>query len=90
MSTTHKSGYQVVALAGPAKCVPHGLGIIHYTSVDNALKDIEKHHISTIIQTDLYDSEDRNHRILSAAQIHHIQYNFIPGEPEFLYGQKYR
>lgn len=87
MSTTHKSGYQVVALAGPAKCVPHGLGIIHYTSVDSALKDIKKLRISTIIQTDLYDSEDRNHRILSAAQINHIQYNFIPGEPEFYTGQ---
>lgn len=87
MSTTHKSGYQVVALAGPAKCVPHGLGIIHYSSVDTALKDIEKHRISTIIQTDLYDSEDRNHRILSAAQVNHIQYNFIPGEPEFYTGK---
>lgn len=87
MSTTHKSGYHVVALAGPAKCVPHGLGIVHYNSVDSAVKDIEKLRITTIIQTDLYDSEDRNHRILSAAQIHHIQYNFIPGEPEFYTGK---
>lgn len=87
MSTTHKSGYHIVAMAGPAKYVPHGLGIIHYASVDTALKDIQKHHITTIIQTDLYDSEDRNHRILSAAQINHIQYNFIPGEPEFYTGK---
>lgn len=87
MSTTHKSGYHVVAMSGPAKYVPHGLGIKHYSSVDTALKDIRRHHITTIIQTDLYDSEDRNHRILSAAQINHIQYNFIPGEPEFYTGK---
>lgn len=87
LSTTHKSGYHVVAMAGPARFVPHGRGIIHYSSVDTALKNIEKHNITTIIQTDLYDSEDRNHRILSASQIHHIQYNFIPGEPEFYTGK---
>lgn len=87
LSTTHKSGYHIVAVAGPAKCVPEGMGIKRYTSVDTALHDIKKLHITTIIQTDLYDSGDRNHRILGAAQVNHIQYNFIPGEPEFYTGK---
>lgn len=82
-----KSGYQVVAYAGPSKLLPKHYGITHYSRVEQALKDIEKLHITTIIQTDLYDSEDRNHQILSAAQSHHIQYNFIPGEPEFYTGK---
>lgn len=87
LQSTHKSGYQVVAFAGPSKLIPPHLGITHYSRVEQALKDINKLHITTIIQTDLYDSEDRNHQILGAAQVNHIQYNFIPGEPEFYTGK---
>jgi FlaA1/EpsC-like NDP-sugar epimerase len=83
LASTHKSGYQIVAFAGPAKLLPAHLGIVHYSRVEEALKNIKKHHITTIIQTDLYDSEDRNQKILGAAQVNHIQYNFIPGEPGF-------
>lgn len=87
LASTHKSGYQVVAYAGPAKLLPTHLGITHYARVEEALKHIKRLRITTIIQTDLYDSEDRNHKILGAAQINHIQYNFIPGEPEFYTGK---
>lgn len=87
LASTHKSGYQVVAFAGPARLAPTHLGIIHYSRVEEALKHIQSLRITTIIQTDLYDSEDRNHLILGAAQVNHIQYNFIPGEPEFYTGK---
>ena len=87
LGSTHKSGYQIVAFAGPARLLPPHLGINHYTRVEDALQDIDKLNITTIIQTDLYDSGTRNHKILSAAQIAHIQYNFIPGEPEFYTGK---
>lgn len=87
LASTHKSGFQVVAYAGPAKLLPTHLGITHYARVEEALKHIKRLRITTIIQTDLYDSEDRNHKILGAAQINHIQYNFIPGEPEFYTGK---
>ena len=87
MSTTRKSGYQIVAFAGPARLMPPSLGVTHYPRVEDALRDIQKMNISTIIQTDLYDSEARNHKILNAAQTAHIQYNFIPGEPEFYTGK---
>lgn len=87
LSSTHKSGYQVVAYAGPAKLLPSHLGVTHFARVEDALKNIANHRVTTIIQTDLYDSEDRNHQILGAAQINHIQYNFIPGEPEFYTGK---
>ena len=87
LASDHKSGYQVVAYAGPARLLPAHLGVIHYSRVEAALKDIKKLRITTIIQTDLYDSEDRNHLILGAAQTSHIQYNFIPGEPEFYTGK---
>lgn len=87
LSTTHRSGYQVVAYAGPSKLLPSHLGIHHYSRVEEALKCIQKLRVTTIIQTDLYDSEERNHKILGAAQMNHIQYNFIPGEPEFYTGK---
>ena len=87
LSSTHRSGYQVVAYAGPAHLMPQHLGISRYTQVEEALQHIKKLRITTIIQTDLYDSEDRNRQILGAAQIHHLQYNFIPGEPEFYTGK---
>ena len=87
LAETSKSGYAIVALAGPKKVVPPGLDIQNFASVDTALKKIRDLRITTIIQTDLYDSAERNQRILSAAQINHIQYNFIPGEAEFYTGK---
>ena len=87
LADTPKSGYEIVAIAGPKKIMPTQLGVHHYSLVETALKDIEVNGITTIIQTDLYDSVERNQRILSAAQTHHIEYNFIPGEAEFYSGK---
>ncbi|MEO5949769.1 MAG: sugar transferase [Candidatus Saccharimonas sp.] len=87
LSSTIKSGYQIVAFAGPKSMVPQHLGICQYSTIEAALEDIQKLRVTTIIQTDLYDSDDRNHKILGAAQVNHIQYNFIPGEPEFYTGK---
>ncbi len=87
LSYTHKSGYQIVAIAGPRKVLPPGLDVMHFTSVESALKQIHELGITTIIQTDLYDSAERNRQILGAAQTHHISYSFIPGEPEFYAGK---
>jgi lipopolysaccharide/colanic/teichoic acid biosynthesis glycosyltransferase len=87
LSNTAQSGYRIVALAGPAKFVPRNLPIEHYSSVEDALHDVKHMRISTIIQTDLYASAERNQLILGAAQVNHIRYNFIPGEPEFYTGK---
>lgn len=87
LSQTARSGYEIVAIAGPKSVVPDGLIVEHYVNVESALKQIESLGISTIIQTDLYDSDARNQRILNAALISHINYSFIPGEPEFYTGK---
>lgn len=87
LSETHRSGYHVVAIAGPKKVIPVGLDVEHFLSVDSAIKRIKDLRINTIIQTDLYDSTERNQRILGAAQVNHIQYSFIPGEAEFYAGK---
>lgn len=87
LAHTAKSGYKIVAIAGPNKVVPPGLGITRFSTVESALKQVKNLRITTIIQTDLYDSAERNQRILGAAQMNHISYSFIPGEPEFYAGK---
>ncbi|MBM3210415.1 sugar transferase [Candidatus Saccharibacteria bacterium] len=87
LADTARSGYKIIAVAGPKKFTPKSHTVTHYKSVTPALSDIESQRISTIIQTDLYDSEERNQQILTAAQVHHIEYSFIPGEPEFYTGK---
>ncbi|USN96626.1 MAG: sugar transferase [Candidatus Nomurabacteria bacterium] len=87
LSNTAESGYKIVALAGPAKYIPRGLDVHHFSTVEEALKKVRDLRITTIIQTDLYDSAERNQQVLGAAQVNHISYNFIPGEPEFYSGK---
>lgn len=87
LAETKKSGYEIVAIAGPKKVVPRGLDIQQFSSIDTALSHINELGITTIIQTDLYDSAERNQLVLGAAQMHHIGYSFIPGEAEFYTGK---
>lgn len=87
LSHTAKSGYKIVAIAGPAAVVPLGLDVHHYKSIESALKQIKDLRITTIIQTDLYDNDERNQRVLGTAQTNHISYSFIPGDPEFYAGK---
>jgi exopolysaccharide biosynthesis polyprenyl glycosylphosphotransferase len=87
LSETRKSGYRVVAMNCPARLVPNELNVEHYTDTEQALESITRLRITTIIQTDLYDSSERNQRIMSAAQTNHINYSFIPGEAEFYSGK---
>lgn len=87
LANTSRSGHKVVAVAGPKKFlsdIPHAL---HFSTPEGALKQIDELGISTIIQTDLYEDPSRNQRILGAAQAHHIDYSFIPGESEFYSGK---
>jgi len=87
LADTHKSGYEIVAVAGPKNALPVGMKLVHYSNIDTALKNLKTDRVSSIIQTDLYDSTERNQRILNAAQSNHIEYRFIPGEAEFYSGK---
>lgn len=87
LAETKRSGYEIVAIAGPKKVIPKGLAIQQYGSLNEALSRINELQVTTIIQTDLYDSPERNQLVLGAAQMHHIGYSFIPGEAEFYTGK---
>lgn len=87
IADTERSGYQVVAIAGPKKLVPKGMNIIHYSRVEHALKNVIGDRITAIIQTNLYESPERNQQVLRASQTNHISYSFIPGQAEFYSGK---
>lgn len=87
LADTIHSGYHIVAIAGPKKVMPDSPSVFHYLSVEQALNDITTNRITTVIQTDLFESADRNQLILGTAQAHHIEYSFIPGEAEFYSGK---
>lgn len=87
LADTAKSGHEVVAIAGPKKNLPAHFAGRHYSRPEEALKNIELDGITSIIQTDLYESPERNQKILSVAQSHHIDYSFIPSEAEFYSGK---
>ncbi len=87
LSNTKESGFHVVAIAGPKSVVPGNLGITQFKDFEGAARELKQLRISAIIQTDLYDSSERNQQILNAAQTGHIAYSFIPGEPEFYAGK---
>lgn len=87
LSNTPKSGYHIVAIAGPKSTLPDNFHGTQYRTVEQALNQLDSQRITTIIQTDLYDSPERNQKILSAAQSKHISYRFIPGEAEFYSGK---
>lgn len=87
LANTAKSGYEVVAIAGPKKILPAHFNAHHYSRVEEALKNIQADRITAIIQTDLFESAERNQKILSVSQSHHIDYSFIPSEAEFYSGK---
>lgn len=87
LADTKRSGFEVVAIAGPRRFLPDTSTALHFSTPEIALKQIQELRVSAIIQTDLYESPERNQKILSAAQTHHIDYSFIPGESEFYSGK---
>lgn len=87
LSDTKKSGYQIVAIAGPKKVVPRNFHGTRFATVEEALERVKSQRITTIIQTELYDDSDRNQQVLNVAQSRHINYCFIPGEAEFYSGK---
>jgi exopolysaccharide biosynthesis polyprenyl glycosylphosphotransferase len=87
LADTRRSGFEVVAIAGPKRILPDSSTALHFSTPELALSQIRELGVSAIIQTDLYEDPARNQKILSASQTHHIDYSFIPGESEFYSGK---
>lgn len=77
---TPKTGQKVVAaVAARSKYFKT------YPNFSEALERI-KTPIHSIIQTELYTSQEKNDRILRYAQEHHIAYRFVPGNSDLFVG----
>jgi exopolysaccharide biosynthesis polyprenyl glycosylphosphotransferase len=87
LSFNLRSGYQIVAVAGPKKFIPDDFTGKHYSTIGEAIKNLPSDRVNTIIQTSLYEAPNKNRQVLLAAQSSHINYCFIPGEPEFYSGK---
>jgi len=87
IADTKRSGYEVIAFAGPKVNLPDNFKAHHYSRVEDALKNLQLDEITAIIQTDLFENVGRNQKVLSAAQENHVDYSFIPGEAEFYSGK---
>lgn len=79
--------YEIVAYAGPKKYMRDVQGIKHYNNPEDALENLRKLRIGAVIQTNLYEDRDRNRAILHKTEEMHIEYRFMPGEPEFYLGK---
>ena len=86
LHNSKKSGYRILGIVTSneiAEDFPH---IKRFASFDDAIKSIKISTINSIIQTELYSSEDKNREILELAQVNHIGYRFVPGNDELFVG----
>jgi exopolysaccharide biosynthesis polyprenyl glycosylphosphotransferase len=75
---TKTSGYRIVGYYSPRSLIDDVPDIKHYPTLAAALTAIGTEDVHTVIQTELYDSEETNQRILDAAQAQHVAYKFVP------------
>jgi exopolysaccharide biosynthesis polyprenyl glycosylphosphotransferase len=91
VNTVHnwkKSGYRIVGVAGAsASSASDFKNVKIFSSFEEAADTIKTDRIDSIVQTELYPSNDRNNRILEFAQSNHIAYRFIPGNGELFLGK---
>jgi exopolysaccharide biosynthesis polyprenyl glycosylphosphotransferase len=74
---------KVVAYVGPKKYLPKGAEVKQYEDLAEIDRILQRHRAQGVIQTGLYGGLQGNRQVLNAAERAHIQYCFIPGEPEF-------
>lgn len=82
------SGYRIVGVVGKNASQNRAFaGLKTFPSFEAAITKIKADHIHSIVQTELYQSSERNDQILGFAQSHHISYRFIAGNGELFLGK---
>ena len=84
---TLTSGYKIVAVVGERKYLPDDFIGARFRSLDEALKQLPNLPVHTILQTEFFDSEAKNHKIFEAVRDNHLQYKFLPSQSEFYTGK---
>jgi len=83
LADTATTGYRVLGVVGSTK---HLLKHPSYHSFAEAVAELKRRQLHTIVQTELYADADKNDEILTYAQEHHIAYRFVPGNSELFVG----
>ena len=86
LRNTAKSGYRIVGLVGEKVSDIKYDGIPVFTSFAAAVSKLKASDIHSIVQTELYVSQESNSEILEFAQTKHIAYRFVPGNSELFVG----
>jgi exopolysaccharide biosynthesis polyprenyl glycosylphosphotransferase len=79
------TGYKIVGVVGNDKLVSKFERIKLFGDFAGVIAH-GKLVFNTIIQTELYANDLRNHEILDYAQTHHVAYRFVPGNSELFVG----
>lgn len=79
-SDSISSGFRVVAIVNDVGRPKNFKGGACYKNLDEALSNIEKLSIHSIILTELYGDSDKNALVLATAQAHHCGFRFIPAQ----------
>ena len=86
LAHTATSGYNIVAIVGSQSSVPGNFEGKHFSDLKEALTQIDKLEVHTIVQTQFYDQDYRNKQILDVVQEKHLSYKLIPTHEEFFTG----
>lgn len=81
---TKNTGYRVVGIVGPAQ--EDYPDIPTFASISTASKELTRHKIQSIVQTELYKDEEKNSTLLAFAQQNHLEYRFVPGNSDLYSG----
>jgi exopolysaccharide biosynthesis polyprenyl glycosylphosphotransferase len=87
LSDWRLSGYRIVGIvSGRAHAKIRFPDLKVFDSFEEAVAKLQVNDIHSIVQTELYSSNQENNNILEFAQTHHIAYRFIPGNAELFFG----
>ncbi len=81
---TSNTGYRIVGIVGPSQ--DNYPGIPAFSTISLASKELTRHKIQSIVQTELYKEEDKNSALLAFAQQNHLEYRFVPGNSDLYSG----
>ncbi len=83
LGNTPTSGYRIVAIVGAKSALPKGFDGRHFSSISQAIKQLERMRVDTIIQTKLYQNEAINRRLQQAALVNYIDFKLALSEHDY-------
>lgn len=80
LKNSASSGFKITAVVNETDRPKNFKQGAYYKNLDEALKNIEKLNIHSIILTELFTDTDKNALVLATAQAHHCGFRFIPAQ----------